>query len=153
MKGKAVAEPHEEIFESPASDPDEAIWLEQGRLMLTESLESVRSAANGLLTALGLLEAIYLGIIGFAQFIPATCPIAVTMLFFTPLLLWLVSIYFCVLVLLTKRFEIRLHAPQEIKALSNQILQARQRYLMLAFWTLAAGLLSAFALMILRLKL
>ncbi|NUO83861.1 hypothetical protein HUU05_27610, partial [candidate division KSB1 bacterium] len=74
-------------------------------------------------------------------------------LFFTPLLLWLISIYFCVLVLLTKRFEIRLHAPREIKTLSNQILQARQRHLMLAFWTLAAGLLSAFVLMIFRLKL
>jgi len=148
-----VPQPREEIFESPASDPEEAIWLEQGKLMLTESLESVRSAANGLLTALGLLEAIYLGLIGFAEFIPERYPVALTMLFFTPLLLWLISIYFCVLVLLTKRFEIRLHAPREIKTLSNQILQARQRHLMLAFWTLAAGLLSAFVLMIFRLKL
>ena len=147
-----MAEPDEEIFDSPSSDPEDAIWLEQGKLMLTESLESVRCAANGLLTALGLLEAIYLGIIGFAEFLPESCPLTTQMLFFTPLLLWLVSIYFCVLVLLTKRFEIRLHAPREIKTLSNQILHERQRYLMLAFWTLAAGLVAAFALMLARLK-
>lgn len=148
-----MAESDDDIFDSQPSDPEDAIWLEQGKLMLTESLESVRSAANGLLTALSLLEAIYLGIIGFADFLPKDCPITVTMLFFTPLLLWLVSIYFCVLVLLTKRFEIRLHAPHEIKTVSNQILRARQRYLILAFWALAGGLLSAFALMLLRLYL
>ncbi len=148
-----MPEPDEEIFDSPAPDPEDAIWLEQGKLMLTESLESVRGAANGLLTALGLLEAIYLGIIGFAEFIPETYPITIIMLFFTPLLLWLISIYFCVLVLLTKRFEIHLHAPREIKALSNQILRERQRYLMLAFWTLAIGLVAAFVLLIVRMKL
>lgn len=148
-----MSQSDDEIFDSPPSDPEDAIWLEQGKLMLTESLESIRSAANGLLTALGLLEAIYLGIIGFAKFIPETCPLTTQMLFFTPLLFWLLSIYFCVRVLLTKRFEIRLFAPREIKALSNQILRERQRYLVLAFWTLAVGLLAAFVLMLLRLKL
>lgn len=143
----------DEIFDSPPSDPEDAIWLEQGKLMLTESMESMRSAANGLLTALGLLETIYLGIIGFAKFIPETCPLTTQMLFFIPLLLWLLAIYFCVLVLLTKRLEIRLLAPREIKTLSNQILHARQRYLLLAFWTLAVGLLAAFVLILLRLKL
>ena len=148
-----MPQPDDEIFDSPPSDPEDAIWLEQGKLMLTESMESMRSAANGLLTALGLLETIYLGIIGFAKFIPETCPLTTQMLFFTPLLFWLLSIYFCVRVLLPKRFEIRLFAPREIKALSNQILRERQRYLLLAFWTLAVGLVAAFFLILLRLKL
>ena len=142
----------EEIFDSPDSDPEDAIWLEQAKLMLTESMESVRGAANGLLTALGLLEAIYLGIIGFANFLPETCPVTTQMLFFTPLLLWLLSIYFCVRVLLTKEFNILLHAPREMKALSNKILHERQFYLKLAFAILALGLVVAFALLMARFK-
>src|SRR5262249_23897429 len=62
----------EEIPDSPRDDPEHLFWLEQGRKALTDSvsLSSVRAAATSLMTGLGAMQAIYIGVLGFADFIP-----------------------------------------------------------------------------------
>jgi len=62
-----MSENNEKIFDSPASDPEEAFWLAHGRQMVTESLPAVRSAANALIMAVGIMEAIYMGSLGFGE--------------------------------------------------------------------------------------
>ncbi|HEY9231013.1 MAG TPA: hypothetical protein VIS78_02675 [Blastocatellia bacterium] len=140
------------VYASAPSEIDDDFWLEQGRLMLKESLATVRGAANALMTALGVLQGIYLGMLGFANFIPQTLPAAAKLVFFTPLLLWLLALYCCVTVAMTDKLLVNLQSPSDIRDQSTRLLEEKQRYLERAFWALAVGLVAAFALLIYRLE-
>jgi hypothetical protein len=140
------------IYTSAASEMDDDLWLEQGKHMLSESLATVRSAANALMTALGVLQGIYLGILGFSSFIPKTLPLAQKFLFIVPLLLWLFALYNCVEVAMTEQLMVNLQSPSDIRDQSTRLLIEKQRFLERAFWVFAVGILAAFALFIYRLE-
>ena len=140
------------IFESAPSAPDDDFWLEQGKKMVEDSLTAVRAAAKRLLTGLEIIMGIYLGILGFADFIPKELPLPQKALFVTPLLLWLISLYCALQVMMTRQLNILLHSPDDIREKSEQILREKQTNLNWAFATLAVGMLAAFALLIFRLK-
>jgi hypothetical protein len=129
------------IYDSAPPEADDEFWLEQGKKMIEGSIEAAREAAKALMTGLGLLEAIYLGILGFAKFIPESMPLPQKSLFIIPLLLWLISTYSCLEVMMTKKLEINLHSPDNIRKTSEALLKERQKNLQSAFWTLALGLI------------
>jgi hypothetical protein len=147
-----LSDSNDKIYASAPSELDDDFWLEEGRRMLSDSLASVREAANALMMALGVLEGIYLGILGFAEFIPDGLALAQKVIFMTPLLLWLFALYFCIVVVMTQRLEVNLNSPSDIREKSTSLMLEKQRYLVWAFWLLALGLLAAFALLIFRLK-
>jgi len=141
------------VFESPPSRPDDEFWLEQGRELVKGSINAVLDAARSLLTGLGLLQGIYLGIIGFADYIPKIMPWAYKCLFLAPLISWLVALSFCLWVAMTKRFEFHPHSPDEIRETYEKILEEKQRFLKAAFFFMALGLISAMLLFIFRYQL
>ena len=147
-----MSENNEKIFHSPVSDPDDDFWLAHGKQIIIESLPAVRSAANSVITALGFIQAIYLGMLGFGEFIPKEIPWNVKALFFIPLLLWLVSLYFCISVVMTGKMEIVLYSPEDIKDQSLNFTRKKQRALRWGFIFMATGLLGAFVLFVLRFK-
>ncbi len=139
------------IYDSPPSEPDDEFWLEQGKKMIEESFGSVRDAAKSLITGLGLLKAIYLGILGFADFIPEAMPLAQKSLFIIPLLFWLSALYYCLRVMMTRELNINLHSPDDIRNKSEIALKEKQKSLQLAFWMLTIGLIAALILLVIRL--
>ena len=141
------------IYDSPASEPDDAFWLEQGRKMVAESLASVREAAKAFITGLQVIVAIYLGILGFAQFVPETFSIFQKVLFVLPLVCWLIALYFCISVMMTSRIGVFLDSPSDIREQSSVILEEKQSLLTKAFGFLVVGLLLVVVLLILRLGL
>ena len=141
----------QEIYDSPASEPDDAFWLEQGRKMVAESLASVREAAKAFITGLQVIVAIYLGILGFAQFVPATITTLQRIFFVGPLVFWLIALYFCISVMMTSRIEVLLDSPSDIREKSSAVLEEKQGQLLKAFGFLAAGLLLVVVLLLLRL--
>ncbi len=141
------------IYDSPVSEPDDAFWLEQGRKMVAESLASVREAAKAFITGLQVIVAIYLGILGFAQFVPETFSIFQKVLFVLPLVCWLIALYFCISVMMTSRIDVFLDSPSDIREQSSVLLEEKQGHLLKAFGFLAAGLLLVVVLLILRLGL
>ena len=143
----------QEIYDSPASEPDDAFWLEQGRKMVAESLASVREAAKAFITGLQVIVAIYLGILGFAQFVPETFSIFQKILFVLPLVCWLIALYFCISVMMTSRIDVFLDSPSDIREQSSVLLEQKQGLLTKAFGFLAAGLLLVVVLLLLRLGL
>ncbi|UCE05014.1 MAG: hypothetical protein JSW07_15520 [bacterium] len=145
-----MSKQNEKIYESPASAPEDRFWLKQGRRMVAESLRTVRAAANALITALGVIEGFYLGILGFAKFIPETWTLYQKALFIIPILTWLISLYCCIQVVMTRKLEIFLHSPDNIKEISTQLVLEKQRQLEWGFWLLAIGLILAFVLFIVR---
>jgi hypothetical protein len=120
--------------------------------MMAESLANVRNAANSLMTALGVLQGIYLGILGFAKFIPEDLPLPKKTLFLLPLVLWLAALYWCIMVAMTERESLYLNSPDDIREKTIRFIGRKQRYLEIAFWLLALGLSFAFVLLIFRLE-
>ncbi len=140
----------EKIYDSAAGEPDDAFWLAQGEKLAADSLPSVREAAKSMMTALAFVKAVYLGILGFADFVPKTAPPGATAFFTLPLLCWLAAIYFCVRVMMTKEYALQLRSPDDIREKSLDMLRTKQRDLKQAFWLLTAGLLLTVVLVVIR---
>lgn len=143
----------DEILVSAPSEPDDDFWLEQGRKMLADSLASVRMAAGELMKGLGILQGLYLGILGFTEFVPKTFSIVAKLFFIVPLLLWLVALYHCLKVMMTEAAEINLNAPGEVREFYRWLLGEKQAALQQAFWWFFSGLLAGFVMVMFRLKL
>ena len=146
-----MADEKEMIYDSAPAEPDDEFWLEQGKKMVGESITAVREAARTLMTGLGLLQGIYLGILGLADYIPATMPLEHKGLFLLPLLLWLTALYHCLQVMMTRRLDINLLSPDDIRKKSEKVLTEKQRKLQWAFWMLVTGLIAALILLVFRL--
>jgi hypothetical protein len=142
----------EKVYDSAPSEPDDEFWLEQGRKMVADSLPTVRTAAASLTTAIGVLQGIYLGVLGFAKFVPEALPLYQKALFIIPLIFWLVALYNCIDVALTRRIDVYMHSPEDIREKSLALAAEKQRSLQWAFWLLTLGLLAAFALLMYRLN-
>ena len=82
-----------DLGDSPPTPHDADLWLEYGRKMVTDGPVSLRSAASSLMTGLGALQGIYLGILGFAKFIPEDTKIVMKIVYVSPLLFWMVALY------------------------------------------------------------
>ncbi len=141
-----MANENEKIYDSGPSEPDDDFWLEQGRKMVEGSLPSVRDAAKSLMTGLGVLKAIYLGILGFADLVPKTASLSLKSLFTLPLIFWLGALYCCLCVMMTKESQINLYSPDNIRQNAECTLKSKQNSLKLAFWLLTIGLIFAIAL-------
>lgn len=145
-----MPENKEIIYESAESEPDDEFWLEQGKKMREESLCAVREAAKALITGLGLLKGIYLGILGFADYVPKEIPLSYKSLFIIPLFFWLIALYHSLEVMMTKRLDINLLSPDDIRQKSEKMLLEKHSSLQCSYWTLTIGVLIAILLLIFR---
>jgi hypothetical protein len=141
----------EVVFDSPPSEVDDDLWLAHGAKMLDDSVPSVHNAANQLIQALGLLQSVYLGILGFAKFIPDEMEIYNKALFFAPLIPWVIATYYSLRVMKTEIIKINLRSPSDIREKAAGSLEKKQRRLEIAFALLIAGLVAAFIMVIFRL--
>jgi hypothetical protein len=142
----------EKIYSSAPSEADDDIWLEEGKRMVTESLSTVRNAAGALIMALGTLQGVYLAVLGFGEKQLACLSFLQKSLFISPLLLWVVSLYLCLAVVMTKKIAVFTNSPSDIRAKSTAMLLKKQLQLQWAFWSLALGLLATFVLIFWRMQ-
>jgi len=149
---EAVGQRVEEIiYDSPPSESDDDLWLAQGAKMLEESVPGVRSAASELIKALGLLQTVYLGILGFAKFIPENMEVYNKALFIVPIVPWVVATYYCLRVMKTDIVRINLRSPTDIREKATTLLEDKQSNLENAFILLIAGIVMAFVMVVFRL--
>jgi hypothetical protein len=142
----------EKIFSSAPSEADDDIWLEEGKRMVTESLSTVRNAAGALIMALGMLQGVYLAVLGFGEKQLACLSLLQKALFSAPLLLWLASLYLCLTVVMTKKIAVFTNSPSDIRAKSTKMLLTKQLQLQWAFWSFALGLVVTFVLFFWRVQ-
>jgi hypothetical protein len=140
------------IYQSAPSEPDDDFWLEQANKLIVESLPAVRVAAASLMTGLGALQGIYLGMLGFAKFVPDTAALTVKALFLAPLLCWVLGLYQCLKVAKTEELHIYRYSPADIRQKLGELAKEKQRELDLAFYWMLGGLMTAFLLVALRMK-
>ena len=125
---------------------------EIGERVGIDSLPAVRAAAASLMTGLGALQGIYLGMFGFAKFVPETAELWMKALFLAPLLCWLTGLYECLKVAKTEELSIYRNSPEDIRRELGDLAKEKQRELDLAFYWMLGGLLAAFVLVALRMK-
>ena len=142
----------EVIYQSAPSEPDDDFWLEQANKLIVESLPAVRAAAAALMTGLGALQGIYLGMLGFAKFVPDTAELWMKALFLVPLLCWMIGLYECLKVAKTEELSIYRNSPEDIRRELGDLAKEKQRELELAFYWMLGGLVAAFVLVALRMK-
>ena len=70
-----------------------------------------------------------------------------------PFVFWLTSLYFSLMVMMTKRIDINLHSPDDIRSAFKQMLLENQKYLMWGFAMLTAGVVAVLVLIVFRLNL
>lgn len=141
-----------DLGDSPPTPPDADLWLEYGRKMVNDAPASLRGAATSLMTGLGALQGIYLGILGFAKFIPENIDTVLKLIFVIPLILWMIALYHCLKVLMTSVSEVNLNAPDELREDYKQMIAEKQYLLQLAFGFLLCGIAVAILLIIFRTK-
>jgi len=132
----------ERIYDSPPSDPDADFWLGQGEKAVEASLPAAREAAKALMTGLGVLQGIYVAILGFgetAKNLTKTGALVAAL----PLVAWMAALCCCLCVMMTDAHQIHLHSPESIRAHHETVLRGKQKYLWYAFVGLAMGLLLA----------
>lgn len=139
-----------DLGDSPPTPPDADLWLDYGRKQVAESAATLRGAATSLLTGLGALQGIYLGILGFAKFIPEDTTTVMKVVYVAPLLFWMVALYLCLRVLMTETSLVNLNAPSQLRAQYVQWVKRKQWLLEYAFWWLCCGMLAAMGLVVLR---
>lgn len=142
----------EKIYSSAPSEADDDIWLEEGKRMVTESLSTVRNAAGAMIMALGMLQGVYLAVLGFGEKQLAGLSFLQKSLFISPLLLWVASLYLCLAVVMTKKMAVLTNSPSDIRAKASAMLFKKQLQLQWAFWSLALGLLVTFVLFFWRMQ-
>lgn len=142
----------EVIFQSAPSEPDDDFWLEQANKLMVESLPAVRAASTSLMTGLGALQGIYLGMLGFAKFIPDDAELWMKALFLAPLLCWMLGLYQCLKVAKTEELRIYRNSPADIRHKLGGLAKEKQRELDLAFYWMLSGLGAAFLLVAFRMK-
>jgi hypothetical protein len=133
------------VYESGRGQADDELWLAQGRKMVEDSLPAVREAAKALMTGLGVLQGIYVAILGFGDF-AKQMSLPAAGLFALPLLAWLIALHSCLLVMKTKEYSLNLFSPDAIRLNHEQVLRDNQRSLTYAFWELTVGLALAIVL-------
>ena len=129
----------EEILDSGPSDPMDDFWLEQGKGLIGGSASAIQEAASSLVKGLGLTQGIYIGILGFADFVPKNAEIAVKSLFIFPLLFWLAGLFFSLGALMTERFDINPRSPEQIKRTVTEIAARKQKNVKTAYWLSGVG--------------
>jgi hypothetical protein len=143
---------NEIIYDSPPSESDDDLWLAHGAKMLEDSVPGVRSAASELIKALGLLQTVYLGILGFAKFIPENMEVYNKALFIVPMIPWIIATYYCLRVMKTEVVKLNLRSPSDIREKATELLEEKQHHLEIAFVFLIAGIVFAFVMVVFRLR-
>lgn len=73
-------------------------------------------------------------------------------LFLAPLLCWMVGLYQCLKVVKTEELRLYRNSPADIRQKLGELAKEKQRELELAFYWMLGGLLAAFVLVALRMK-
>ena len=140
-----------DLGDSPPTPPDADLWLEYGRKLVNDAPASLRGAATSLMTGLGALQGIYLGILGFAKF-PETIDVRLKLLLVVPLVAWMLALYHCLKVLMTDAAEVHLNSPSDLREDYARMIAEKQHLLTVAFWLMLGGLMVAIVLVVFRVQ-
>jgi hypothetical protein len=127
----------------PVTELDE-FWLETARTAVRESVASLEEAAKQLIAAVTLVEGIYFAAISFSDLrkvmaVQGTEANLRILLFVSPIVLWLVCLFFAVRVFTPETYRTNLSSPELAERLYRDLVGYKHRNLKRAYWALLAG--------------
>lgn len=141
----------------PVTELDE-FWLETARTAVRESVASLEEAAKQLIGAVTLVEGIYFAAISFSDLrkvmaVQGTEANFRILLFVSPIVLWLVCLFFAVQVFTPETYKTNLSSPQLAEQLYRELVGYKHRNLKRAYWALLAGFVPLLVAVVYYLKL
>ena len=141
----------------PVTELDE-FWLETARSAVRESIASLEEAAKQLIGAVTLVEGIYFAAVSFSDLrsvmaVQGTEANFRIVLFVSPIILWLVCLFFAVSVFTPETYKTNLSSPELAEQLYQELVSYTHRNLKRAYWALLAGFVPLVVAMVFYLKL
>ena len=124
------------------SRPNTRFWTGQADKIVEDSLPMMREAAKALIMGLGVLQGVYLAILGFGGIAERFAPLD-RVLLVVPTLFWLLGLVCCLCLLSASPRQLALPSSENIQKAHAEILKEKQMYLWVGFLALAVGLLVA----------
>jgi hypothetical protein len=126
----------------PVNELDE-FWLETARTAVRESVASLEEAAKQLIGTVTLVEGIYFAAISFSDLskvmaVQGTQADFRILLFVSPIVLWLVCLFFAVRVFKPETYRTNLSSPQLAEQLYRELVGYKHRNLKRAYFALLA---------------
>lgn len=138
---------NDEIIEEgiPLSTEEE-FWMSKMREMAGNSVKSVEEAAKQLIAMITVLEGIYTAVLAFSGIkeIPKGSLWAV-IFYASPILLWLVSLFFALRVFKTQKYRYYSNSPDSAKAIFNKIRDFKYRNLNWSYYFVCVSFVVAAA--------
>ena len=141
----------------PVTELDE-FWMETARTAVRESVASLEEAAKQLIGAVTLVEGIYFAAISFSDLGKVMAVQGAEMwlriLFFvSPIVLWLVCLFFAVRVFKPETYKTNLSSPDQAEQFYRDLVRYKHQNLLRAYWALLAGFVPMLLAVICYLKL
>ncbi|HET8687039.1 MAG TPA: hypothetical protein VFM18_10295 [Methanosarcina sp.] len=121
-------------------------WKQNAEKIVGESISSVEDTAKQFVTITGLLEGIYFHAITFSDV--KSMEGSSVLIYAAPLVLWLISLIFAVMVLVRKKYGININSSRDSKETFEKILEGKYQlirissmFLILSFVALTIALL------------
>ena len=127
----------------PVTDLDE-FWLETARGTVKESISSLEEAAKQLISAVTLVEGIYFAAVSFSDLRKVTAVQDTdawlrVLLFVSPIVIWLICLFFAVRVFTPETYKTNLSSPELAEGVYKEMVGYKHRNLKRAYWALLAG--------------
>ncbi len=102
-------------------------WKKNAEKLVGESISVVEDTAKQFVVVTGLLQGIYFHAIAFSDIRQAEG--YSVLIYLTPLVLWLLSLVFAVMVLFRKRYEININSTSDSKEKFEEMVKIKYRYI------------------------
>jgi hypothetical protein len=102
-------------------------WKKNAEKLVGESISVVEDTAKQFVAVTGLLQGIYFHAIAFSDIRRAER--YSVLIYLTPLVLWLLSLIFAVMVILRKRYEININSTRDSKEKFEEMVKIKYRYI------------------------
>lgn len=117
---------------------DDDFWLKKMKDMSGDSIKSIEESAKQIIGMITVMEALYTAVLAFSGIKEMSSGGMLASAFYvSPILLWLVSLYFAIRVLKSKTYEFYSNSPDDCKNKFYSIAKDKYRDLNLSFLFLA----------------
>jgi p-aminobenzoyl-glutamate transporter AbgT len=133
----------------PVTELDE-FWLGTAKKSVLESVASLEDAARQLIAAVTVVEGIYFAAVSWSNLyqvmaISGTQADLRILLFISPIVLWLVCLFFAIRVFTPENYKTNLNSPQMAEQFYRQMVGYKHRNLKRAYWALLFGVTAMLA--------
>lgn len=123
----------------------DTFWIETARGLAAESVRSIEEAARQVIAIASLAQAAYFAAVSFSRAHEALAryasgeQIIIALALVSPLVCWVISLYFAVRVFKPETYQTNLDSPELAESLYREVVAYKRRKLQAAYWFLVLG--------------